>query len=158
MVRNALRNELAELLAVTPGNRTPAIRRSLHDDWLYATDLPGLHHGSIPQALQEALAGAGWEYMQEGDWLLLRKPAPAPPENWFAGTFGPEAACCLSLLDRHGDPYGEPADAVQRRLIKAGEEGVKAYEDACRAIHREWAEHLRQGKPLPAVSRQYFGG
>ena len=83
--------------------------------------------------------------------------AGEPPEDWYEGNFGPEAACCLSLLERHaGTACGAP-EAVQRTLIKAGEEGGKAYETACAELHREWAERLRRGEPLPAVSRRYFG-
>lgn len=157
MIRNAMREELAALLTATDAGRTPAIRRSLREDWLYATDLPALYHGSVPKALTEALGGAGWEYIQDGDWLLLRKPAADPPANWYTGDFGPEAACCLSLLERHPVLSGEQADTIQRRLIKAGEKGREAYEDACALLHREWAERLRQGRYLPDISRRYFG-
>ena len=157
MIRNAMRNELATLLQAPPESRKPVIRRSLQADWLYATDLPVLFNGTIPEELTDVLASAKWEYIQEEDWLLLRKKAPEPPENWYTGKFGPEACCCRSLLERHSDMSGEPADAVQRTLIKAGEEGSKAYENACLILHREWAERLRRGESLPVVSRRYFG-
>lgn len=156
MVRNAMRLELTALLAA-PSYRTPAIRRSMKAEWLYATDYPVLCCG-VPEKTAEALTGAGWEYIQDGNWLLLRKPSPEPPENWYAEkTFGPEARCCLSLLERHSARTEEAAETAQRILIKAGEEGGKAYEEACKTLHREWAARLRQGKQLPAVSRRYFG-
>jgi len=156
MVRNALRKELTEILALLPEGRKPALRRSLREEWLYAADVPVISGGDVPAALRKALTGADWEYLQEGDWLQLRKPAYEPPEGWYAGPFGPEAACCLSLLDRHPARSDEPADPVQRKLIKAGEEGKKAYEETCAALHREWAERLRQGRPLPGISSHYF--
>ena len=156
MVRNALRRELGGLLAPPEGSRPPAIRRSLQAEWLYATDLPVLYGGSVPDSLADRLKAAGWESETENGWLQLRKPAPEPPDGWYGGPFGPEAACCLSLLDRHEPGAGDPEPAI-RSLIKAGEEGPAAYEAACAALHRDWAERLRQGKPLPAVSRRYFG-
>ena len=157
MFRNALREELTALLAAPPDSRPPAIRRSLEQAWLYATDLPALYGGSIPDTVRAKLKSAGWETAPDGVWLQMRKPAPEPPEGWYTGTFGPEAACCRSLLDRHPSSADEMPDALQRMLIKAGEEGEKAYEDACRSIHHEWAERLRTGRPLPALSRRYFG-
>ena len=156
MVCNALRKDLTEILTLLPEGRKPALRRSLREEWLYATDVPVISGGDVPAALRKALTGAGWEYLQEGDWLQLRKPAPEPPEGWYAGLSGPEAACCLSLLDRHPVRSCEPAEPLQRKLIKAGEEGGKALEEACAALHREWAERLRQKRPLPDISRNYF--
>ena len=154
---NALRKELAALLDDSGARRKPALRRSLREDWLYATDYPVLCSGGMPDTLRDRLEAAGWEMVLDGEWLQLRKPAAEPPENWYEGSFGPEAACCLSLLERHaGTACGAP-EAVQRALIKAGEEGGKAYETACAELHREWAERLRHGEPLPAVSRRYFG-
>lgn len=157
MVRNALRKELAELLAVPQDSRRPAIRRSLQEMWLYVTDVLLLYGGSAPDDLLHALSCAGWEYAQDGYWMQLRKTAHEPPEDWYAGTFGPEAACCLSLLERHPVSDCEPSGKAQRMLIKAGEEGEKAYEETCAAIHREWAELLRKGYSIPKISRKYFG-
>lgn len=156
MVRNALRRELAALLAAPEGSRQPALRRSRLAGWLYATDLPVLYGGAVPDSMAESLKAAGWETDTENGWMQLRKPAPEPPDGWFNGPFGPEAACCLSLLARHNPGAGDPEPAA-RSLIKAGEEGPDAYEAACAALHRDWAERLRQGEPLPAVSRRYFG-
>ena len=156
MVRNALRMELAALLAAPEGYRNPALRRSLRAEWLYAADLLALYGGNIPAELLRCLAEAGWESAPDGGWLQLRKPAPEPPAGWYGGPFGPEAACCLSLLKRHLPCDGDPEPA-QRTLIKAGEEGPAAYEAACAALHREWADRLRKGEPLPEISLRYFG-
>ena len=158
MLRNALRKELAALLTAPAGSRQPVIRRSLQDAWIYATDLPALYDGPIPDTLLESLADAGWEYTQEQGWIQLRKAAPEPPEDWFSGSFGPEAACCMSLLERHPALTCEGTEAAQRKLIKAGEEGEKAYETACAALHRQWAERLRKGERIPKLSRYYFKG
>ena len=108
---NALRKELAEALAGEPG-RKPALRRSLKDEWLYATDLPVIHGGRVPEKTAARLTEAGWEYTAEGGWLQMRKAAEEPPEGWHEGGFGPEAGCCLSLLERHAGK----ADAAPEAL------------------------------------------
>ena len=153
---NALRKELSALFSRTQPDRTPAVRRSSRDEWLYATDILMLISAAEQERLPAELSRAGWEYTQENSWILLRKDAPEPPEGWYTGGFGPEAACCASLLDRHPDGRVSDAGAAQRSLIKAGEEGGKAYEAACRTLHREWAERLRRKEPLPSLSRGYF--
>ncbi len=153
---NALRKELAALLNSRPTGRTPALRRSRKDEWLYATDAAALFLPEEREKLLAELSRASWESMEEDGWILLRKIAAEPPEGWYEDDFGPEAACCASLLVRHPGGPEDGADAVQRILIKAGEEGGKAYETACRALHADWAERLRRGEPLPAVSRRYF--
>lgn len=158
MVRNVLRKELTALLNAPPGNRQPVIRRSFTEAWLYATDLPVLYGGQVPDSVLAALDAAGWLFLPENGWLLLTKPAKEPPEGWYDGPFGPEAACCLSLIERHPARDGESSGMAERMLIKAGEEGEKAYEDACAALHREWAERLRTGRPMPDLDRRYFGG
>ena len=89
-------------------------------------------------------------------WIQLRCPLPPWPEGAFAGPFGPEAACCLSLLSRR--PQGTARDAgVEFRLLKAGEKGASAYEAACRQLHRDWARRLARGQTLPRISLRYFG-
>ena len=157
MVLNEMRKELASVLTGSAENRAPVIRRSLSEDWLYATYIPVLNNGSIPETVIRRLTGAGWEYAQDGSWLQLRKSASEPPENWYSGPFGPEAGCCMSLMERHPADEGETTEAVQRMLIKAGEEGETAYEKACAVLHRIWAERLRRGEALPNIDRRYFG-
>lgn len=154
---NALRRELTALLAAGNPKRTPALRRCSREAWLYATDASLLVQDGEKDVLEKTLTAAGWEFTEEKGWTLLRKNAAEPPEEWYSGAFGPEAACCASLLDRHAGGDFDAAGEVQRMLIKAGEKGEKAYEDACRHLHREWAGRLRRGEPLPAVSRRYFG-
>ena len=68
-----------------------------------------------------------------------------------------ESALRMSLLKRHAQDAVSDPEAVQRLLIKAGEEGEGFYEAACARLHREWAARLRRKEPLPAVSRRYFG-
>ena len=87
-----------------------------------------------------------------------------PPEGWYEGEYGPEARCCLSLLERH--PYGNEggscpedreAERTVRALIKAGEKGQKAYAALCRELHREWAGRLRRKEPIPGIHPGFFG-
>ena len=158
MRKNALRKELQELMQIPQTTRQPVLRRSLPEDWLYSTDLPCVSDKENLSLFLQAIRNAGWEYTEEKGWILMRKPAAEPPEGWYDGSFGPEPACCLSLLDRHEKQTTEEAETVQRVLIKAGEEGEKKYEAACACIHRNWAERLRRGELLPAINRIYFTG
>lgn len=156
MRHNALRTELAALLADTGTLRPPALRRSLREEWLYAADLPALLDEPALQEAIRRLESAGWAAEQDGNWLLLRKDAAVPPENWYDGPFGPEAACCASLLERHPERTDD-GGAAARLLILAAETSGTAYEAACKRLHREWAVRLRKGEKLPAVSLRYFG-
>lgn len=154
---NAFRRELTAILGCISVSRTPALRRSMKEDWLYATDLPVLCKGiSLPEALV-VLAEAGWEYSAEGDWLQLRKTAEEPPEEWFDGPFGQEAACCLSILRRHRERMTEQDTKAAYQLIKAGEEGAEAYEKACTELHGILSDRLRKKQGLPNLSFSYFG-
>ena len=155
---NALRNELTVLLMSQETGRPPALRRSGEAEWLYATDIPALLSGTAKERLIIQLNDAGWEHAEKEGWMLLRKPVAEPPEKWFAGSFGPEAGCCLSLLQRHESIPGDATETAKQALIKAGETGEKAYEETCFRLHREWAERLRKGTPLPAISLTFFGG
>ena len=154
---NALRLELAEILAGIGGVRKPALRRSRREDRMYATDLAGMPEGPERNALAARLREAGWDAADEGGWLELRKSAAEPPEGWYGGLFGPEAACCRATLERHPEREKED-DTVECRLVKAGEEGQEAYEQACREIHGIFAERLRRKEKLPRISLKYFGG
>ena len=157
MLNNAFRKELTILLDACSACRPPALRRSKSAEWLYATDIPVLLSEQKKEQLKSVLMGAGWEYSEENGWILLRKDAEEPPEGWYSGRFGPEAACCRSIQERHQGRTGHAANAAQRLLIKAGEEGEEAYEEACLALHRQWAEKLRKRQPVPVLSLRYFG-
>ena len=158
MVCNALREELSALLTLPEMSRTPVIRRSLNDDWLYAADLSLLFGGILPEDVAEKLSSAGWTFSIKENWLQLRKAATQPPVNWYVDSYGTEAGCCASLLRRHPDRDDDGAEAVQRKLIKAAEKGFEDYEAACAEIHKSWAERLRQGNKLPEISLLYFEG
>ena len=153
---NALRKELQILMQTKRTSRPPVLRRSLVEEWLYATDLPGVCSREEISLFQDQLTENGWEYTADGQWILMRKTAEEPPDEWYNGSFSTEAGCCLSLLERHPDRTTDAPEAAQRMLIKAGEEGEKRYEAACAALHRNWAERLRKGEPLPALNSCYF--
>ncbi len=155
---NALRQELTETLGKAAALRPPALRRSLEEAWLYATDLPGLCPEAELEKTIRQLTDAGWESRREDEWLQLRKPCPVPPEDWYGGNFGPEAACCLSLLRRHPERMTAPAGEEAYSLIKAGEKGGAAYEQCCGKLHGMLAESLRLGTAFPDLSPRYFGG
>lgn len=157
MRHNALRRELAEILTEFPLPRKPAIRRSLTDEWLYAADLPGYCGDETVRMAEARLRAAGWTCERTDGWLMLMKPSCAPPEDWFEGPFGPQAASCASLLRRHPARDTGAGERAQHILIRAGEEGAAAYEEACAQLHAEWAERLRKGKNLPGISPRYFG-
>ena len=160
---NEFRRTLRLALDQLGGVRPAALRRSRTEDSLYATDLPQLTDEATWRQFLSGLEKKGWQGRTAQGWLLLGFPAQEPPEGGFAGPFGPEAACCLSLLDRHdADRVPEEPDEetvnLRYRLIKAGEEGPEAYERLCGAIHGEWAARLRQHRALPLISRTFFGG
>ena len=144
---NGFRKELSEILAGQKTARPAVLRRSRPEE----SEEP-------KNRLRYELTAAGWEYTESEGWLFLRKQAPEPPEAWYTGFFGPEAACCFSILSRHPQRMTAESASIQRRLIKAGEEGERTYEKACAALHHEWAERLRQKRALPALSLKYFIG
>ncbi len=153
---NAWRKLLRDLLDGTGAPRPPALRRSGEEKYLYASDLPGLVSPEELNLFLEKAAEASWSGRVEKGWLLLVRDTKRPPEGWFMGPFGKEAACCLSLLERRGGgPERDPS--AERRLIRAGEEGQEAYEKACGEIHREWAARLRKRETLPDIDPVYFG-
>ena len=124
---------------------------SENEDWL-------TEHltGEEKKRFLETLTENGWETMEAGGWIQMRKASHEPPANWHESPFGPKAACCRSLLERHPEGSCSDAEKVQCILIKAAEEGEKAFESACAELHHSWAECLRKGKPLPAVHPAYF--
>ncbi|MBR6164526.1 MAG: hypothetical protein IKQ45_01205 [Clostridia bacterium] len=155
---NKLREELQEMLRKAGGSRPAVLRRSRRDDYLYATDLPLAAGKTTADAFIRTAEKAGWRTEVIDGWIQLDRESPRPPEGGFRGPYGPEAGCCASLLCRHAKSGGNPGSPERRRLIKAGEEGAEAYEKACAAIHREWAEALRRGECLPDLDEEYFTG
>lgn len=156
---NALRRELNTLISTELQEHTgrkPAIRRSLLENWLYVTDLPETVCRERLEAVRSLLSESGWESMTKDGWMQVRKAVSEPPEDWYDGPFGPEAGCCRSLIERHPERMEEPDRRIEYLLIRAGEEGEKAYEAACRQLHGEWAERLRKNQKLPKVSILFF--
>lgn len=155
---NALREELNRALEGLSRTRRPALRRSLREDALYATDLPAAAPEAVPGFLR-TVREMGWTAEERNGWIDLDKVPEAPPAGWKPGKPGPETACCLSLLRRrrpggNGDP--EETARVIRRLIKAGEAGGEGWEAVCAGLHREWAVRLRQGRGIPPVPEAFF--
>ena len=158
---NELRTELKELLDTARSVRPPALRRSLRDDALYATDLPAAAEAETVEAFLRAAGNVGWTARQEAGWIELDKAVRRQPAGGFRGPYGPEAACLLHLLRRHRPAVPSPeaeeaAAAAARRLIKAGEAGPEAYEKACAQLHTEWAVRLRTGVLLPDLDDSFF--
>lgn len=157
--------------------RPPALRRSLREDYLYASDLPGIVTEETLKGFIINAESAGWDVIREGGWIQMRRRIPELPDDWYRGGFeggdgrenGSELECCASLLARHPNPNekvrgeerqsGESGSYKGKRegeteiiaLIKAGEEGERAVEKLCREMHREWAERLRKKEPLPPI-------
>lgn len=153
---NKLRQELQGILAEIPVRRPPALRRSLLEDWLYATDLPRAAEETAVAAFCRKAEEHGWRTAATDGWIQLDRIPEIIPEPVFGGPFGTEAACCASLLRRH--PGERKAEREIRLLIKAAEEGKEAYEKVCAGLHREWASALRKGEALPALATAYFEG
>ena len=154
---NGWRKELNGLLAAERTPRPVALRRSLREDFLYATDLPAVDEaaaGHFTKAAEEA----GWIVERCGDWLQLDRREAGVPEGIPALAAGPEARCCASLLKRHAGRTGEPDRRAERRLVKASEAGPAAWEKVCEELHGEWAERLRKHEPLPGLPAALFSG
>ena len=152
---NRLRKEIRNLLADTETERMPALRRSLREDFLYATDLPQAADEAAAAGFCSRAREAGWRTEEADGWIQLVKPGASPRDTGFAGPYGTEAACCASLLRRHtgGRRNGEKE---MRLLAKAGEESAEAFEKVCRLLHREWAAALRTRESLPEIPAELF--
>lgn len=151
---NELRKEIRELLSRAESTRPPALRRSLQEEFLYATDLPQTASAATVASFCTEAETAGWQVRIADGWILMdRIPEIFAPR---AEPDGPEARCCASLLKRHTERKN--GDREKRMLIKAAEEGAEAYERACGILHREWAAALRKGEKLPDLPDDYFTG
>ncbi len=158
---NKLRAELREILDAAACRRPPALRRSLRPDAIYATDFPQIAEENAIRDLVRQAEAAGWTVALHEGWLHFAKKVTAPPEELSGMSFGKEAACCASLLERHADTgddagFRTDGDRICFCLIKAAEEGPASYEQVCRELHREWAERLRMGKKIPSLSERWF--
>ena len=157
---NAWRKELQRMLAEEKTVRPPALRRSLEETFLYATDLPMLLSPEGLEAFRKRAERAGWRTERRDCWLQLTRIVRRPPEGWRKGAFSTEAAACASLQRRRKDRDAgrECADGQREAilLVKAGEIGEEALESACRKIHREWAALLREHRPLPEMDLSFF--
>ena len=152
---NELRQELMQLLSGTESSRPAALRRSLREDFLYATDLPQAAGDSDVAAFRRKAEECGWRTAEEDGWILLDRIPEKPPAQGFNGPAGTEAGCCAGILRRHPENRKDGTRA-KRLLIKADEEGREAFEKACRVLHREIAEALRKGDPLPDIPTDYL--
>ncbi len=151
---NELRKEIRILLSRAESTRSPALRRSLREEFLYATDLPQTASAATVASFCTEAETAGWQVQVTDGWILMdRIPEIFVPEE---EPDGPEARCCASLLQRHTERKN--GDREKRMLIKAADESAEAYERTCGILHREWAVALRKGEKLPDVPGEYFTG
>ena len=152
---NKLREEIRSLLSAADCVRPAALRRSLRDDYLYATDLPQAASAETVAEFRHRAEEAGWRTEESEGWIQLDMIARTDPADVFSGPFGPEAWCCASILRRH--PGNRRKGAREKRmLLKAGEESPETYERVCGILHREWAAALRKGEALPDLTEEYF--
>ena len=140
---NAWRQELQALLAGIAAYRKPALRRSLSDNYLYATDLPLCAEPEACDSFLKRAAAIGWEKQLNGSWINLRKVLLLFPAGWWDSLpAGGEASCLRELTSRHPELVPTAAQAIC--LIKAAEEGPAALEEACRTVHVDYARRLRE--------------
>ncbi len=142
-----MRRALRGMLDACGAARPPALRRAEGDDWLLATDAPGLLDEAALAALRARLEASGWRTALCRGWLLLDGPL-TPPETTVPAVLPEgEVGCVISLLLRH--PGGPEDAATVRALVKAAEAGGAALERLCGGLHREMAARLRRGEALP---------
>ena len=182
---NEWRADIRRMLDRAETVRPPALRRSRREDFLYATDLPGLADRETVEGFCAAAGEKGWKWDILNGWLELTREVREPPKGWTDTELPEETACCASLLERHpakgqgrtaereagtaaereagtDDPDGgfpgADAQAAGIALVKAGEEGAKALRQVCARLHRDWAARLRKGEPLPRIDSGFFTG
>ncbi len=157
---NVWRKELQLMLAKEKTVRPPALRRSLEEAYLYATDLPLLLSPEELADFRERAEQAGWQTERKDCWLQLTRTVCKPPDGWRKGILLTEAAACASLLRRwESRKEGKERPDGQREavlLVKAGETGSKALESVCRKLHGEWAVLLREHRALPEMDLSFF--
>lgn len=147
---------MREMISATETKRPPALRRSLREDYLYATDLPQTAAEDAVDAFCQRAKKAGWRTEKNEGWIQLDPPAASLNDQVYQGPYGMEAKACASLLRRHPSER-RSGQREKRLLIKAGEESADAFEKACEALHREWAAALRNREGLPEIPDEVFG-
>ena len=151
------RNELTALMDISGFQRKPALRRSNLNEYLLATDYPMTADKQSVQSFIIAAEQAGWQTKEDRGWIHLNR-APQFEAAEQIPDPGPEAACCLSLLNRHPDGRTASDGCTERMLLKAMEEGSTACEHICRKLHCEWAVLLRSHSGLPDIDIRFLGG
>ena len=149
------RKEITDMMISSGYRRTPALRRSDKEQFLFATDYPLAADDQDVLRFIGYAHEAGWQTETDHGWIYLsRKPElnegdglPAP---------GPESACCLSLLKRHAGDRILSDGSAERMLLKAAEEGADAYENACERLHYTWAGMLRESGTIPDIDERFF--
>ena len=151
------RDELRKMMRAAGFRRTPVLRRSKKEDFLFATDYPLASDASSVQAFITAAQKAGWRTETDSGWIQLDRKAEFEAAD-MPPAWNPEAGCCLSILERSA--YEKiPSDGYAERLIlKALEEGPDAYENVCGKLHADWAAAMREHTGIPDVDRRFFGG
>ena len=152
---NKLREEIQALFSGTECTRPAAVRRSLLEGFLYATDLPQAADAEAVSAFRREAEKAGWRTEEASGWIQLDRVSGASPADVYRGPYGTEAQCCAGILRRHPGTR-KNGDREMRMLLKAGDEGPEAYERVCRILHREWAAALRKKEALPDLPEEYF--
>ena len=150
------REELMQLMGESGYRRLPALRRSSKEMWLFATDYPQAADNQSVQRLLDMLREVGWKAELDAGWVFIdRFPVYEASEEQPFRT--PEACCCLSLIKRNLNKM--PSDgSIERKILKALEEGKDAYDRICTDVHAQWAALLRQHKDLPDIDQRFFGG
>ena len=149
------RAELTDMMVLSGYRREPALRRSKKEQFLFATDYPLTADEKAVLRFIGYAHDAGWHTETDQGWIYLsRKPEMNGEEGMPA--FGPESACCLSLLKRHTGGRIPSDGSAERMLLKAAEEGADAYENACERLHAAWAGLLRKSGTIPDVDERFF--
>ena len=151
------REEIYSMMHSAGYRRKPALRRSRNDQFLLATDFPmTADQTAVAEFIRQA-EKAGWRAESVHGWIYLDRDTVFEAAEEMAIP-GAEAACCLSLLERHAESRTPSGGSDERRLLKAMEEGPGAYENVCGKLHTEWAESLRKRIGIPDVDKRFFGG
>ena len=152
------REELFLMMSSAGYRRRPALRRSIRDDYLLATDFPQAADEQSVLSFLETARGNGWQADLSDGWIELSRTMDFNDAIDTPVFRHPEADCCLSLLIRHQEKKESSDGRTEKTIAKAMEEGYSAYADACENIHALWAESLRISSSIPDVDIRYFGG